>query len=232
MTTQLKDSEEIFGHLCKRIGTPLTIVSGNPCSIESGSPVMQAYMWTPWHNGQGLCPFSGTSVGTWNLRKVRLLETLPPWYLGRYASLGPFPLGTSEGTPPWDPSPLVPRKVRLLETPLLRGRTCFLGFLVRDSFVGYAAAVAAADAPPLLLPWLFSSVSVSKTASEGRHGETATAVMISQFFVLSLRGDNIVFRDCKFFRQFLSSLPDFSLIDLLTRALTSSIAPNLFVHWW
>jgi hypothetical protein len=93
------------------------------------------------------------------------------------------------------------------------GAPVSFGFLVRDSFVGYAAAVAAADAP-LLLPWLFSSVSVSKTASEGRHGGTATAVMISQFFVLSLRGDNIVFRDCKFLRQFLSSLPDFSLIDL------------------
>jgi hypothetical protein len=36
------------------------------------------------------------------------------------------------------------------------GALVFLGFLVRDSFVGYAAAVAAAaDAPPLLLPWLF-----------------------------------------------------------------------------
>jgi hypothetical protein len=166
--------------------------------------------------------------------KVRLLGTPPPWYLGRYASLGPFPLSTSEGTPPWGPSPWYrkPPKVRLLEILLLRGRTCFLGFLVRDAFVGYAAAVAAAaDAPPLLLRWLLSSVSVSKTASEGGHGGTATAVMISQFFVLSLRGDNIVFRDCKFLRQFLSSLSDFSLIDLLTRALTSPIAPSLFVHW-
>jgi hypothetical protein len=44
-------------------------------------------------------------------------------YLSAALFLGPFvpfpPLYDYKGTPPWDPSPLVPRKVRLLGTPLL-----------------------------------------------------------------------------------------------------------------